>query len=207
MEIVRTKDVGYEAAARAAARALSLGGIVLYPTDTLYGLGVDARNTDALQALYTLKKRDAHKTALVVVPSIAVIEEIGVVNECATSLIERFLPGALTLVLSAKEGTLKEIIRDDGTVGIRMPNDPFCLVLNQAFSAPYTSTSANLSGMPTEATVADILLQFGSASEAIALVIDDGPRSGGLPSTIVSCVSSVPCILREGAIPAHLILT
>lgn len=200
MEILRIADTGYETAASRAAEILDAGGIILYPTDTLYGLGVDAQNKEALLRLYALKKRSIYRTALISVPSLSVMEAYGHVNGMTKSLAKRFLPGALTLVLPAQEGILPEIIRDDGTVGIRMPNDTFCLALNRAFGAPYTSTSANLSDMPTHATIEEIVAQFGDAAEAINLVIDDGPRAGGKPSTIVSCVNEKPRLLREGAV-------
>jgi len=205
MEIIRIKESGVHAAATKAAVVLRSGGIILYPTDTLYGLGVDASNKDALLKLYALKKRSIFKTALIAVPTISSIEEYGHMTGNARVLADRFLPGALTLVLKAKEGILQEIVRDDGTVGIRMPNDPFCLVLNKVFDSSYTSTSANISEYPTAPSVEEILTQFGEHAALIDLVIDDGPRAGGIPSTIVSCVGDEVTILRDGALSREIL--
>ncbi len=200
MEIIRIKDTRVEEAATNAAVVLRAGGIILYPTDTLYGLGVDASNKEALLKLYALKKRSIFKTALIAVHSISSIEEYGHMTADARVLADRFLPGALTLVLKAKETILQEIVRDDGTVGIRMPNDAICMALNKAFNSAYTSTSANISEHPTASTVEEILAQFGEQAGLIDLVIDDGPRAGGKPSTIVSCVGREVTILRDGAL-------
>lgn len=200
MKRVYVSDAGYKEAAREAASVIRDGGIVLYPTDTLYGLAVDIHNVDALSRLYALKQRSVQRTALIAVPSIEAIVTYGQVPSALQVLIDRFLPGPLTFVLPAVEGVPKDVIRDDGTIGIRMPSDEFCLALNSALESPYTSTSANLSDMPTGATVDEILLQFGDSSSAVDLVIDDGPRAGGKPSTIISCVNGAPQILREGAL-------
>lgn len=200
MKILRIGEVGLEHVTQEAARVLSEGGIVLYPTETMYGLGVDATNPQALRGLYHLKNRDLHKTALIAVGSPADIERYGVMNTTAHALAERFLPGSLTLVLPATERALEGIIRDDGTVGVRVPSDPFCVALATQFKGAYTSTSANISALPPAGSVQDILAQFGESAFAISLVIDDGERSQGTPSTIVSCVTETPVILREGAL-------
>jgi len=200
MKRVSIREVGIEHAAREAAHVLSDGGIVLYPTETVYGLGVDATNPQALRKLYGLKNRDLHKTSLIAVGSVADIEQYGVMNALSRSLAEHFLPGALTLVLQATEQALEGIIRDDGTVGIRVPSDPFCIALSMEFKGAYTSTSANISRLPPAGSVDDILAQFGELASAISIVIDDGERNQGTPSTIVSCVTEVPVILREGVL-------
>ena len=200
MQILRTDYVGYEEAAEKAALILRAGGSVLYPTDTVYGLAVDATNASALERLAALKGRDPGKTPLVAVPDRAVIERFGQMNERANALAARFLPGPLTLVLKATSSCPSGVVRDDGTVGVRIPDDQFCQALSAAFGRAYTSTSANLAGEATAASIREILEQFGSAQEAIALAIDDGPREGNMPSTIVSCVTDVPEILREGAL-------
>lgn len=205
MKILHIGEVGLEHAAQEAAQVLSDGGIVLYPTDTLYGLAVDIHNAQALEKLYALKQRSVNRTALLAVPSRDTIGFYGQMNEVALSLADRFLPGPLTLVLAATLSVPQGIIRDDQTVGIRMPNDPFCLALNGAFAAPYTSTSANVSDMPTLPTIDAILQQFGSAAKEITLCIDDGPRAGGVPSTIVSCVDAMPRIIREGAVSKEIL--
>lgn len=200
MNVLRIEDVGIEAAAQEAARVLREGGIILYPTETVYGLGVDATNPQALRKLYGLKNRDLHKTALIAVGSVADIEQYGVMTALSSSLAERFLPGPLTLVLTATDHAGEGIIRDDGTVGIRVPDDAFCMALAMEFKGAYTSTSANIGGQQPASSVQEILAQFGAKASDISLVIDDGERNSGTSSTIVSCVGEELVVLREGAL-------
>lgn len=199
MEILQLSRTGVEAAAKKAAQILRNGGIVLYPTDTIYGLAVDATNARALRNLRELKGREAKKPVSIVVPSIEAIGTYGVMNDASRALAERFLPGALTLVLPAKDAVPSELVLAGG-VGIRIPDDPFCLALARTFGKPYTATSANRSGREPGSTVESILTQFGSGAHGIDLVIDDGERKGRMASTVVTTVSGTPYVLREGAI-------
>ncbi len=206
MEILRLSEVGVEEAARKASRVLKKGGLVLFPTDTLYGIAADATNPKALALLRELKGREKKKPISVIVPDIASIERYAITNEASRLLAERFLPGALTLVLSAKNTIPEELLLNEA-IGIRIPDDPFCLALARAFGKPYTATSANKSGRETPSTVREVLMQFGHEVNDIALAIDDGDRNGRKPSTVVTTVDGVPYVLREGAIPRGQILS
>ncbi len=200
MEIIRlTEENLYEAAERAA-DVLRRGGVVLYPTDTLYGLGVDARNKGAIAQLKQLKARETRKPISVVVPHHGALEEYAQMNELSRVLANKHLPGALTLVLPAS-GAIAEDILLNGALGLRIPDDAFSLMLARQFNAPYTATSANMSGLPTPPTVEEILAQFGRSIEHIDLVVDAGPRDSGRPSTVVSVNGNQVFVLREGAIP------
>jgi L-threonylcarbamoyladenylate synthase len=199
MRIVSLAKTGIYAAADDAARILRDGGIVLYPTDTLYGLAVDMTNPEALAQLYELKGREKGKPVSFVVPDIDAIGTYGVLNDAAQALAERFLPGPLTLVLEATSEVPKELA-PEGLVGIRIPDDPFCLALARALGRPYTATSANISGELTRATVPEILDQLGRRASLIALAIDDGSRTGGIGSTVVAVRDGEARILREGAL-------
>ncbi|MDP3402902.1 MAG: L-threonylcarbamoyladenylate synthase, partial [bacterium] len=163
------------------------------------GLAADATNPKALALLRELKGREKKKPISVIVPDIASIERYAITNDASRLLAERFLPGALTLVLSAKN-TIPEELLLNGAIGIRIPDDPFCLALACAFGKLYTATSANKSGRETPATVREVLMQFGHQVNDIALAIDDGDRNGRKPSTVVTTVDGVPYVLREGAI-------
>lgn len=196
---MRIDEVGIEAAAAHAAQALCEGAIVLYPTDTLYGLAVDAGNPDALSRLYDLKGREQDKPMSVVVPDIASIDDLAILSSEARSYAERFLPGALTLVLSAREN-LPSVLAPKRKIGVRIPDDPFCLALARAFKKPFTATSANRSGKETLGTLDAIRTQFGTDAEAIALWVDGGSRSGGIGSTVLDLTTPIPHILREGAL-------
>lgn len=199
MRILKTSDRDVGEAAREAAAVLRAGGIALYPTDTLYGLAVDARDPDAVARLNALKGRGSEKYLSVVVSNIDMLARYAEVTEAARRLIDAHLPGPLTLVLPIK-GTELAHLAPDGALGVRIPDDPFTNVLSDAFGAPYTATSANLAGLPTEPSVDKILAQFGAAQDRIDLVIDDGPRRGGVPSTVVRATGNGLEILREGAL-------
>ena len=192
-------EVGVEEAAKKAARVLKKGGLVLFPTDTIYGLAADATNPKALAKLRDLKGREKKKPISVIVPNIASIETYAVLNDASRSLAERFLPGALTLVMQATKNIPEELLLN-GAIGIRIPDDPFCLALARAFGKPYTATSANKSGRETPATIREVLMQFGHEVNEIALAIDDGDRYGKKPSTVVTTIDGVPFVLREGAL-------
>lgn len=199
MELLHLSETGVDAAAKKAAQVLRNGGIVLYPTDTIYGLAVDATNARALANLRELKGREAKKPISIVVPSIDAIPTYAVMNNTARALAERFLPGALTLVMQAKDTVPAELVLAGG-IGIRIPDDAFCLALASAFGKPYTATSANKSGREPGSTVSSILTQFGHGAHGIDLVIEDGERKDKKASTVVTTVSGTPYVLREGAI-------
>jgi L-threonylcarbamoyladenylate synthase len=206
VEIICLTDISVETAAKKAAQVLKKGGIVLFPTDTLYGLAVDVTNPQALRRLRELKGREKKKPISVIVASVGAIDEYAVMNDTARRLAERFLPGALTLVLPATSKIPQEVTLNDA-IGIRVPDDAFCIALARAFGKPYTATSANKSGREAPATVREVMEQFGHTVNEIALAIDDGDRKGKTASTVVATVDGVPYVLREGAIPRDVIRT
>ncbi len=199
MEQVSLTPQTQESLIQKAVEVLSQGEILLYPTDTVYGLGVDATDEDAIAALRDLKGRDEKKPILIMLPSVESIEDYAEMNEEAYRLAEAFLPGPLTLVLPAKK-SVSYSVTFNRTVGIRIPNDPFCLALSAAFGKPITTTSANRSGMDPKDTVPEILSQFGFHAESISLAIDAGAKGKSQPSTIVSITDSGTTVLREGAL-------
>lgn len=206
MEMLTLTDAGIGKAAEKAARILANGGVVLFPTDTVYGLAADATNPRALAKLREIKGREKKKPISVVVPSIASIPTYAVMDDTARSLADRFLPGAITLVLKATPNIPSELTLA-GKVGIRIPDDAFCLALANAFGKPYTATSANRSGRETPSSVKEAILQFGHHAHDIDLVIDAGPHDGKKPSTVVTTVDGAPYVLREGAISREAILS
>lgn len=181
-------------------------GIFLYPTDTVYGLGADATNPDAVKALFTLKGRDEKKPVSIVVADFRMAEKYAVVSPLAKVLIEKFLPGKLTIVLKAKDILPNEITAGTGSVGIRIPNHPVPLRLVRELGKPITATSANVAGMPTEVTPRAILAQFGERAGMVTEVIDEGELPESAPSTVVDARGNNPIIIREGAVPSAEIL-
>ncbi len=200
MKILTLENASLDAVASEASRVLSRGGIILYPTDTIYGLGCDALSDEAVKKIYILKGRREEKNISCVVSDRAGIEKLGVITRDVEILVKHFLPGALTLVLPKHDHITSGIARGRDTVGVRIPNHPFSLSLARTFGRPITATSANISGMPTENTIEKILAQFGKKADLIDLVIDAGILPSSLPSTVIDCTVSPPRILREGAI-------
>lgn len=135
------------AAPARAAQILASGGVILYPTDTLYGLGADALSDEAVAKIKRIKGRNEQKPIHAVVADMAMAERYAGVNNVARSLAQKFLPGPLTLILKKKEGIETGIARDMSTFGIRIPDNVFCLDLAREFGKPFTTTSANASGV------------------------------------------------------------
>lgn len=199
MEILRVSEVGIDAAAAKAAAVIALGGVVVYPTDTLYGIGVNALDPEALKRMRSLKAREGKKPVSILVPTYEAIEWHAVMLPSARPIASRFFPGALTVVLPARTHLPKEVTHN-GSIGIRIPDDAFSRALSMMSEYPITATSANLAGEHTPETVQDIILHFGPRIADIDLFIDDGPRKSEPASTVVSFTGDEPVVLREGAI-------
>lgn len=177
--------------------------VILYPTETVYGLGINPFDRDAWEKLCELKNRDVRQAMSWLVRDVADIERYAIVTPTARDLIENCLPGPLTLILEARSSLPEEVVTDDGTVSFRMSSDPIAQKLIadhfQKHDAPLTCTSANLHGQPTLATPDEIKQQFGKKAELITTVIDDGPRTGD-PSTVVRVIGEAVLVLRQGKI-------
>lgn len=173
--------------------------IVLYPTDTLYGLGVDATDPEAVMRLKELKGRDDRKPISIAVSDIEMMKQYAKVTPLAETLAKKFLPGKLTLILNAKN-LPDELTAGDGTIGVRIPNHPKALELIKKTRKPITATSANVSGMETESTPERILAQFGEKASWITKIIDSGELPPSGPSTVVDARGEEIIIIREGAI-------
>lgn len=177
--------------------------MILYPTETLYALGVHAYDPKELAKLYKLKDRDVQKPASWLVRDVADIQRWAEVPEKAAKIAQQFFPGSLTLVLKAKGGLPDEVLASDRTAAFRVTSDPLAQKLIEEFiaqhDAPLTCTSANVSGAPTLPTPQEILQQFGPKAKMIDRIIDDGPRKS-LASTIVRVIEDEITILREGNI-------
>lgn len=199
MEIVRLKEIGVAKAAKKAAEALARGGIIIYPTDTIYGIGVDARNQSAVRRLKELKGRETKKPISIMVGSVEEMARYGQMNAHALSFAHAHLPGPLTLVVRGNPMLPLDVQLHD-TIGLRVPNDEFCNALSRAFDGPITSTSANKSGLAAQFSVQDIIWQFGSHIASVALIIDAGELPHRPASTVVSCLNDTPYVLREGAL-------
>ena len=177
--------------------------IILYPTEPLYALGVNALDVEALNDLFELKGRPSSKVATWLVRDTTDIEKYAELPPKAAKIAKQFLPGQLTLVLKTKASVSRNVVAGDGTIGFRISSDEIAQNLINAYmkenDAPLTCTSANVSGAPTFPTVGEILQQFGEKANMITQVVDDGARKG-LASTVVRVVGEDVTVLREGEI-------
>ena len=177
---------------------LRQGGLVAFPTDTVYGLGAGANNQQAVVRVYQVKERPKDMALPLLLAHTSQINEVAYpVPPIAWLLADKFLPGALTIVLYKSNSVLDIVTGGGSTVAVRIPAHPVPVALAEDLG-PIVGTSANLSGKPSALTADEVCSQFG---DRIDLVIDGGRCPGGRESTIVDVTGEVPVVLREGAIP------
>lgn len=183
---------------RAAGIILKVGGIVAFPTDTLYGIGVDVFNKGAVERVFLAKGRDRDHGLPVLIGDINELSRVAVdVSPEALTLAQRFWPGALTLVLRRSPDVPEAVSGGAPTVAVRVPAHPVPLHLIQDIGGPIIGTSANHAGGADATTVSEVEEQLGAWLD---YVVDAGVAPRGEPSTIVDMTTSRPQILREGAL-------
>jgi len=181
-----------------AAAVLRRGGLVAFPTDTLYALGADLFNPEAVTRVLEVKKRPQDKPIPVFIGKMEDVNEVArELPGAAWQLAERFWPGPLTLVLLAAPRIPEAVTAGTGTVGIRIPKSHLVLEILAALDRPVTGTSANRSGGVDPVTVADVVRGLGNRCD---LVLDGGRAPGGVASTVLDCTELPFRIIREGAI-------
>ncbi len=189
-----------------AVKVLRAGGVIVYPTDTVYGIGADATNSIAVERVRAIKGGEDTKPILAMVAGMTMLEEYAVMTPLARALTEHFLPGPLTLVLDTRSDALAPIATHDGSVGFRMPDDHVCIAITTVLGRPVTSTSVNRSGVPQPQELSDMLVQIAHKSKGVDLVLDKGTLPLRAPSTIVDARGASPVFLRIGAIEESVIL-
>lgn len=192
-----------DAGIAAAAAALSRGGLVAFPTETVYGLGADATDAAAIAALYAAKGRPAFNPLIAHVPDVAAARAIGRFDAVAERLAAQFWPGPLTLVLPKAPGCEVADLATAGldTVAIRVPAHPVARALLAAFGKPVVAPSANISGHVSPTTAAHVR---GDLDGRIDVILDGGPVEVGVESTILGCFGD-PVLLRPGGVPREAI--
>ena len=174
---------------REAAGLLRRGGLVAFPTETVYGLGANLEDPQAIQELYRVKHRPFEKQVTLHIAHFKQVESQGVeVSPLAWMLMERFWPGPLTLILARLDGS---------TLGFRMPRHPVALELIRQAQVPVVAPSANLSGEAAPRTAQEVMETF---SDQIDLVLDGGRTPLGIGSTVVDLTKEIPQILRPGVL-------
>jgi L-threonylcarbamoyladenylate synthase len=175
---------------------LKVGGLVAFPTDTVYGVGALAFDGKAVESIYTAKDRPVEKAIPILIGEI--MDTVKITTDFprpARVLASRFWPGPLTCILT-KQPTLPEAVSATNTVGIRIPDHAVARILLRAVG-PMAVTSANISGKASPSTAEEVFTQL---NERIALIIDGGRTPGGVPSTVVDCTTEEIKILRNGPI-------
>ncbi len=186
-------------AVRQASRVVLDGGVVGYPTDTVYGLGCDPRSGMAVERLFRIKNREK-KPIPVLCASLASASELVEFGELALSLAARYWPGPLTIVLPLKAKLPNQLHQDTGWLGVRVPDHPGCLGFIRSVDGWITGTSANLSGTPPSRSAREVVRQLG---DRIDLVLDGGQLQG-TESTVVKVDDGAVEVLRRGAISLEL---
>jgi L-threonylcarbamoyladenylate synthase len=181
--------------------ALKKGNIIVYPTDTLYGLGADIFNVNAIRKVFKIKKRPFNNPLSVAVSDISELEKIADVDEHTRQLVKQYMPGKLTLILKKKEIISDNVTGGLNKVAIRIPDNKIALEILTNFG-PITATSANIHGLKTPYIINEIIMQL---KENVSVYLDDG-RLEGRSSTIVDLTDHQVRIIRKGAIPEKDIL-
>lgn len=183
-----------------AAHSVTSGQLVVLPTDTVYGLGADAFDATAVQALFAAKRRGREMPVPVLIGSWTTIEGLAsVVSDRTWDLIEAFWPGGLTLVVEHAPSLSWDLGDARGTVAVRMPLHPVAIELLE-LTGPMAVSSANVSGRPAARTATEAQQQLG---DNVAVYLDGGPSGAGVASTIVDVTAETPRILRAGAVSAE----
>lgn len=179
-----------------AVECLKNGGVVAFPTDTVYGLGVVYDNVDALNRLKLSKGRPDNKPIPMMISSLSQLEKVAMVNSKIKNLAKQFMPGGFTIILNKKEIIPDEITNGYKTIAIRMPNDEFILEMMEKLQKPLLVTSANLSGQPTGVYYEDVKRDFDGRIDMIV----QGECKGSVSSTIVDATEDEIKIIRSGPI-------
>ncbi len=198
MQIIATK-ITDPYIVKITARFLKQGGIIIYPTDTLYGLGVNAQNEKAVALLRQIKKREAKIPFSIIVKDLRQAKRFAFIKKAEEKIFKKYLPGPYTFVLRKKKNLSSSLTARKATVGLRIPNHPFTKKLSASVSFPYVTTSANLSGKKPLYKSSEIMKVFSKIKNAPILFLDFGDLQKSLPSTVIDLTKQPYKILRQGA--------
>ena len=179
-----------------AATIIRNGGVVVFPTRSLYGLGADAFNAKAVNRIFHIKQRPVNKPILVLIKDKDELDRLAaIIPPAATAIMERFWPGRVSIVFQAKEGLSANLTAGTNKIGIRLPGHNIAYKLVKAADGPITGTSANLSGSAGCFQINDLDEKI---VDSVDLILDAGPLKGGIGSTVVDVTGETPLILRQG---------
>jgi L-threonylcarbamoyladenylate synthase len=179
---------------------ISAGGIIVYPTDTYYGLGADPRNCTAVKRLFDIKDRQRDQPIILLMADASEIcDWAAEITPQAEILIKRYWPGPLTLVFKARVNVLTHVTANTGTIGLRVPGNALTRSLLRYLGHALTGTSANISTKKSPKTAQEAATIAG----LVDLILDGGKTAGEKPSTIIDVRTELPHVIREGAIPSR----
>ncbi len=176
------------------------GGLVAFPTETVYGLGTNAFIERAVRRVFEVKRRPPDNPVSVLVSSTDQVEELGYVNDVARALIDSFFPGPITVVIWSKREVPEIVTAGTGKVAVRMPDHPIALKIVELSEVPLATPSANISGKPSP-TKAEHVIQ--DLMGRVDVIVDGGETGIGIESTVVDTTTSPPRVIRPGAIPVE----
>jgi L-threonylcarbamoyladenylate synthase len=198
MRVLSLSEITAAAAVREAVSVLMDGGLIAYPTESFYALGVMATDEEAVKRLFRLKKRPPEKPLPVIVGDIETLKTIvKSIPDQAMTLIEKYWPGPLNIIFEAKDHISLTLTGGSQKIAVRIPGDKTAFNLARASKLPITATSANPSAMPPAKNASEVKNYFGAELD---LIIDNGETPGGKPSTIVDATTVPFRVLREGSI-------
>jgi len=201
MEIIRTTEKDgihsiSESDKKHILAELSAGRLIVYPTETVYGLGCDPFDETAVKRAFMAKRRPFDMAMSVVVNSIPMMEELGVIDDRAKKLVEKFMPGPLTLIVKKRPSVPDILTASTNEIGMRIPDHPVALSLIDSFG-PLVTTSANVHSHKSPLDCQDAIDDLG---KSVSVYIDAGPATLGCPSTIVQLIDGEMIIIRQGTI-------
>lgn len=186
-----------------AASIIQKGGLVAFPTETVYGLGANALNAKAVAKIFKVKRRPIDNPLIVHIAKFEELDKLAkIIPQKAKLLVRKFWPGPLTLVLLKKKNVPKEVTAGSKTIAIRMPANRFALELIRNAGVPIAAPSANLAGKPSSTTATHVMEDFNGK---IDLIIDGGQTDIGVESTVLDLTENSPVILRPGAVTKEML--
>lgn len=193
-------DLPDTASIRIGAKIINAGGVIVFPTQCLYGLGVDALNAEAVNRIFKIKRRPESNPLLILISDEKDIFHLTKeIPATAEQIMRSFWPGNVTLIFKAGPSLPQCLTAGTQKIGIRLPGHPVARALVKEIGRPITGTSANLSGLPGCNRISEL---DPAISDAVDLILDAGPLQGGIGSTIVDITTDPPTILREGSVSA-----
>jgi L-threonylcarbamoyladenylate synthase len=194
----RALDGGGEVELNKAASIIRSGGVVAFPTESFYGLGVSAWDEKAIQRLFAIKKRQENQPILLLISTSSLLNQyVNHIPDIATQIMETFWPGGLTLIFEANPDIPHMLTSGTGKIGLRLSSHPLATALARAVGTPITGTSANISGQAACSSAEEVRHSLGSR---IDFVLDGGETEGGKGSTVLDITVDPPVILREGMV-------